>query len=142
MTTQPKARPCLACGRSLADRHPNAKYCNGACLNRARKGYKLQWLYGITVEQYERMLTDQGGVCAICTRKPGRVRLSVDHDHTCCPGRGSCGKCVRGLLCKSCNYHVLGNVCQENKKGKAHAIEVLGRAQRYLDGGGFGALRT
>lgn len=60
--------------------------------------------YGMTVEDYEAMLAEQGGVCAVCERPPktGR-RLAVDHDHACCPGEGSCGKCVRGLLCTTCN---------------------------------------
>ena len=27
----------------------------------------------------------------------------VDHDHSCCSKRETCGKCVRGILCASCN---------------------------------------
>jgi hypothetical protein len=29
--------------------------------------------------------------------------LHVDHDHACCPGKYSCGECVCGFLCNSCN---------------------------------------
>lgn len=32
-----------------------------------------------------------------------RSMLVVDHDHTCCPGAHSCGRCVRGLICRDCN---------------------------------------
>lgn len=59
---------------------------------------------GLTVEQYEERLEAQGGVCAICKQPPPtEKRLCVDHDHNCCPGVGSCGACVRGLLCDTCN---------------------------------------
>lgn len=60
--------------------------------------------YGLDVESYMQMFNGQGGVCGIC-KKPendGR-RLSVDHDHSCCAGTNSCGKCIRGLLCSRCN---------------------------------------
>lgn len=49
------------------------------------------------------MLQEQGGVCAICKQPPRRNKLHVDHDHSCCPGKRSCGRCIRGLLCASCN---------------------------------------
>ena len=54
--------------------------------------------YNIDLKDYERILDNQGGVCAICsTSVPGgnNKRLSVDHCHTT-------GK-VRGLLCRLCN---------------------------------------
>lgn len=65
--------------------------------------------YGITPEQYDLMLLKQNSVCAICkmpeskTQEGRIIRLSIDHDHKCCPGNNSCGKCVRGLLCHKCN---------------------------------------
>ena len=61
-------------------------------------------LYGIGIADYDRMLSEQGGVCAICgtnealKSNPGRY-FSVDHCHK----TGA----VRGLLCVACN-HLLG----------------------------------
>ena len=41
--------------------------------------------YGITVEQYEKILGDQGGKCAICGRDDADdimgKRMPIDHDH-------------------------------------------------------------
>lgn len=52
---------------------------------------------GVGDAEYEVMLLEQGGVCAICGNPPkeGGRRLHVDHDHRT-------GK-VRGLLCFRCN---------------------------------------
>lgn len=58
--------------------------------------------YGLTLDDYDAMLEEHGGVCGICQRpemrrsKNGRtLPLGVDHDHTT-------GE-VRGLLCGRCN---------------------------------------
>lgn len=73
------------------------------CL-RCWRNDKLKTAYGITLGEYEEMLTQQNGGCAICrgTNASGR-NLYVDHDHACCPGGKSCGQCVRALLCDPCN---------------------------------------
>lgn len=57
--------------------------------------------YNLTVDKYNALLAAQNGLCAIagCSNKP----TDIDHDHSCCSGAYSCGKCVRGLLCRSCN---------------------------------------
>jgi hypothetical protein len=69
--------------------------------------YKLRWSlwlrFHITLEEYNAKLAAQGGRCAICRKLPGRMRLHVDHDHRCCPGRKGCGRCNRDLLCFTCN---------------------------------------
>jgi hypothetical protein len=54
---------------------------------------RLKEKYGISREQFEEMLDDQGGRCLICGRK--EVRFCVDHDHE--------SGVVRGLLCYRCN---------------------------------------
>jgi hypothetical protein len=88
------------------------------------KGYTLKRDYGISLELYQRMLVDQGGVCAICGAASGSERsnnngyktLGVDHDH-------STGT-VRGLLCSSCN------------KGLGFLMDnpiLLRRAAEYLE---------
>ena len=65
--------------------------------------------YGLTLEQYGALVEYADNKCYICNEpetamQAGRViSLSIDHDHACCPGEGSCGDCVRGLLCFYCN---------------------------------------
>lgn len=64
---------------------------------------ELKKQYGITLDQWEKMHEEQGGVCAICkaceSEKSTRYsNLAVDHCHA--TGR------VRGLLCNACNRAV------------------------------------
>src|SRR5690606_20515055 len=59
--------------------------------------------YGLTLEEYEAMIKDQNGRCAICNEIPKEIprkngvswRFAVDHCH-------ESGK-VRALLCVRCN---------------------------------------
>ena len=59
--------------------------------------------YGITLDEKDALLAERGG-CAACgaTETTGHG-WHTDHDHACCPGQRSCGKCVRGILCHACN---------------------------------------
>ena len=68
-------------------------------------------IYGVSKERYDEMRAAQGGGCALCGGKnrKGTRLLSVDHDHACCPGERTCGRCIRGLLCDDCN-HGLGKL--------------------------------
>jgi hypothetical protein len=62
-----------------------------------RRGYDLKRLYGITLEEYERLFARQKGRCALC-RKTSAQRLQVDHCHrTGAVRRLLCGRCNRGL---------------------------------------------
>jgi coenzyme F420-reducing hydrogenase beta subunit len=62
-----------------------------------RRNARLKKYYGIGLKDYEKMLTEQGNVCAVC-KKACVLRLSVDHCHK--TGR------VRGLLCRRCNQAI------------------------------------
>lgn len=60
---------------------------------------RLRSRYGITVADYDAMLSAQNGLCAICDQpSTNGKRLHVDHNH-------ETGK-VRGLLCTSCNFRL------------------------------------
>ena len=60
-----------------------------------KKAYHLTQ-YGLTQASFERLITAQGGACAICGRSDWNGRgPHVDHDH-------NTGK-VRAILCHNCN---------------------------------------
>lgn len=75
----------------------------------------LKRKYGITPDDYDRMLAEQNGGCAICRRAPGKRPLHVDHCH-------ATGQ-VRGLLCHQCNWY-LGTIEAD--------VNVLPRLLTYL----------
>ena len=100
---------CLNCHKlftpsSTAD---HIKFCSPLCRSRAGS---IRHVYKIEVTQIWDMLVTQDFKCQICSSKIDRNSACIDHDHKCCPTdpkarhQRSCGKCVRGLLCKRCNW--------------------------------------
>jgi len=131
-------KQCVKCERHLPPEkfYNTSKTCKECVLKAQRErrsadfaGQKrihqssyLKANYGMTLEEFEQRLEEQGGVCAICKQpetgcsRQGRVkRLSVDHDH-------KTGK-IRGLICNGCN-RALGYFNDDPEKMRA-AIDYL-----------------
>lgn len=95
------------CRECRAKHYKDTNYCETSRDNRLKRKY------GISLEDYEAMFADQGGVCKIC--KTSDEDLVVDHCHET--------DIVRGLLCNSCNWG-LGNF-KDN-------VDLLRSAEEYL----------
>lgn len=134
---EPNIRWCPDCAefKNTGDfQSEKSSYCKKCVSKRGKKWVKnnkkrvkensrknhLNSTYGITPEEYDQMLQDQGGVCPLCFRTPEEAHnngryFCVDHDHA--TGR------VRGLLCSVCNSSL-------------HAVEMFpywaSRAEVYL----------
>lgn len=81
-------------------------HCKGCAID-IQRVRQLRGKYGMTIEEYQRKVEEQGNLCAICRLsetvvRDGRiVMLGVDHDHD--TGLN------RGLLCRGCNIGI-GNL--------------------------------
>jgi len=107
-TSPTNHRYCKKCKRTAQSKTLNKiKSAEGI------KNWHLRIRYGLTPEQYQQMLKDSEGRCAICQREMEVPH--IDHNHTT--------KKVRELLCKFCNTG-LGMF--------GESLEVLARAITYL----------
>jgi len=94
----------------------------------------LKYQYGITLDDYNRMLVQQNHTCAICHQpetmlhpRSGRVKeLAVDHCH-------STGT-VRGLLCNRCNTTI--GLFNDDPETLRAAIAYLERQKPPAETGG------
>ena len=95
-------RQCRKCSGWFKPLKRDRSWCQN-CIKEYGLATNL-YKYKMTPEEYLDMFEKQGGVCAVCKKPESqRKRLAVDHDHSCCPGPVTCGKCVRGLVCRKCN---------------------------------------
>jgi hypothetical protein len=83
--------------------------------------------YGLTPEQYQRMVDESNGLCIVCKLAPARG-LYVDHDHRT--------KKVRGLLCSNCNSGI--GFFADDTKQMREAADYVDRANGILGPGVLG----
>ena len=105
--------------------NPERSKAQAAAWRKRNRG-KVCWYsrknrYGITKEEFDRLLSKQKGVCGICLEDASDTRygLGVDHCHRT--------KKVRGLLCHRCNM-AIGSLGDDPERIK--------RAAAYVKNGG------
>lgn len=103
-------------GKDVRSASGHSSYCRRC--NRLR-------CHKVDAELYYGLVDTGEYCCQICdkTEEENGQHLSIDHDHSCCPGQLSCGKCFRGFLCNDCNW-ALGLL--------KDSVESLDRAKAYL----------
>jgi hypothetical protein len=99
-TTDKSNGLCQACGNATVEKDRRYKFCSDC------KQFWHQLKHGVSGRQIREMIDRQNGRCAMCQKQS---RLVIDHDHKCCPGDFSCGRCIRALLCHQCNLGI-GNL--------------------------------
>ena len=68
-----------------------------------RPHYRLKGRFNLSDNKIAELYLNP--ICSICgiPESPEFKMHAVDHNHSCCPARSGCEKCVRGLLCNNCN---------------------------------------
>lgn len=128
--SEPRRTPCQMCGGPkppghglrMCDPCHKARLAERRIRNRPlHREYQLKRKYGLSIEDYNDLLTKQGGVCAICKGLPSKSFrwFAVDHDHQT--------GLVRGLLCQRCN----GGLGYIESEFHAKALTYLEEAVRW-----------
>ena len=82
-----------------------------------KRAYSRKKNFGVSEEDYAKMLSDQNNSCAICSKEIG-WEAAVDHCHTT--------NKVRGLLCRNCNLGLGGfkDNTETNRKAIAYVKDM------------------
>jgi hypothetical protein len=102
-------KQCVGCGKTFLFMWRRGKgtlkYCE-ECRVMALKISSRVHNHGIRIPEFLRMYYGQDKKCRIC-RQPFAIdtgEICIDHDHAHCPGQFGCPECIRGLLCRGCNW--------------------------------------
>jgi NMD protein affecting ribosome stability and mRNA decay len=82
--------------------------------------------YGLTTDEYYKLMNKTGNTCYICGVPPKKKSLCIDHDHRLAKKIGIRSS-VRGLLCSQCNRYLIGKMGD-----KDNAVELFLKAAEYL----------
>ena len=112
---------CKRCHTDYVINYYNSNPEKKKLKNAMNSGNDTNWKrHHITQDKYLEMLSKYDNKCYSCKK---REATNIDHNHDCCPGSRSCGKCVRGLLCHNCNT-ALG-LMKDSKEDLKKLIEYL-----------------
>ena len=117
-----KIKKCKQCLLDFQPKAPSHHFCSQKCCDTNASNKYLKRTYGISLEDFNNMLSSQNNLCAICKKEGFKINkntalnLVVDHCHVT--------GVVRGLLCHNCN-RALG-LFKDN-------IESLNTAILYLE---------
>lgn len=129
-------RACRECDSAFHDHTGNLYKCYECRAAYQRNyddaGYKLvrrNRVHGLPPGTIEAMELEQGGLCLVCGLA---AELVVDHDRSCCDfmpraNNPACGKCVRGLICRTCNAG-MGQFGDDPDRLMAAAAYLLSRS--------------
>lgn len=100
-------KTCSSCKESKIENQFNKNKTTGDGLNfhcmKCVKARRNQDRHGYNSEELNILADKQDNRCLICHTYFKNTKFVIDHDHNCCPGTFSCGNCIRGLLCRTCN---------------------------------------
>jgi len=85
------------------------------------KHYQLKHNYGITLEEYNKILKSQNHNCALCKRPRSRFKRDFDVEHNHKTGF------IRGLTCSYCNHRLM-MFFRDNKQLIIKMIDYLNHA--------------
>ena len=128
---------CKPCKKEY-DNQNRVKYYRKPYNRLMRYNQHIRLRYSLTLEDLNTLYLEQNGQCPLCLKELSNPTLedairwesNIDHNHACCPSDTTCGKCIRGLLCRDCNL-MIGHA-KDNLETLKKAVEYLERTNKKV----------